>query len=83
MSNPLKSMMGRPVNELLGQMANADPQQMLMNMLKQQNPQGYDMLQQMMKSGQDPQQILNQMTSKMDPQQIQYIRQMASQFGIR
>lgn len=82
MSNPLKTMMGgNPVSNILGNMMN--PQQMAMNMLKQKNPEGYQMLQQMMNSGQDPQKILNDMTSRMNPQQMEQIKQMASQFGIR
>ena len=48
MSNPLFNLMcGNPM-QIMEQMANANPQQMLMNMLKQQNPQGYEQLQRLM-----------------------------------
>lgn len=83
MSNPLFNMMNGNPMQIIGQMANTNPQQMLMNMLKQQNPQGYEQLQQMMNSGQDPQQILNQLTSNMTPQQMQQLKAYASQFGIK
>lgn len=83
MSNPLFDMMnGNPI-QIIGQMVNTNPQQLLMNMLKQQNPKGYNQLQQMMNSGQDPRQILNQLTSNMTPQQMQQLKAYASQFGIK
>ena len=80
MANPLKAMMGG--SPIMNQIPRK-PQEMAMNLLKQRNPQGYQMLQQMMSSGRNPQDILKEMTSKMSPQQIEQIRQMASQFGIR
>lgn len=83
MSNPLFNMMNGNPMQIIGQMANANPQQLLMNMLKQQNPKGYEQLQQMMNSGQDPRQILNQLTSNMTPQQMQQLKAYASQFGIK
>lgn len=83
MSNPLFNMMNGNPSQIINQMASMSPQQMLMNMLKQQNPQGYQQLQQMMNSGQDPQVILNQLTSKMSPQQMQQLKAYASQFGIK
>ena len=83
MSNPLFGMRNRNPMKIIGQMANTNPQQLLMNMLKQQNPKGYEQLQQMMNSGQDPRQILNQLTSNMTPQQTQQLKAYASQFGIK
>lgn len=83
MSNPLFDMMNGNPMQIIGQMANTNPQTLLMNMLRQQNPKGYDQLQQMMNSGQDPQQILNQLTSNMTPQQMQQLKAYASQFGIK
>ena len=83
MSNPLFDMMNGNPMKIIGQMANTNPQQLLMNMLKQQNPNGYEQLQQMMNRGQDPRQILNQLTSNMTPQQMQQLKAYASQFGIK
>lgn len=83
MSNPLFDMMNGNPMKIIGQIANTNPQQLLMNMLKQQNPKGYEQLQQMMNSGQDPRQILNQLTSNMTPQQMQQLKAYASQFGIK
>ena len=83
MSNPLFNMMNpNPMNLLQGIMG-GNPQQMLMNMLQKQNPQGYQQLQQMMNSGQDPQQILNEMMSKMTPEQKAQLQNIANQFGIK
>ena len=83
MSNPLFDMMNpNPMNLLKGIMG-GNPQQMLMNMLQKQNPQGYQQLQQMMNSGQDPQQILNEMMSKMTPEQKAQLQNIANQFGIK
>lgn len=82
MSNPLFNMMNpNPMNLVKGMM-NGNPQDMLMNMLKQQNPQGYQQLQQLMNSGQDPNKILEQMMGNLNPQQKAQIKQMAKQFGI-
>lgn len=83
--NPLKAMMSggaNPMNMIQGMM-NGNPQQMLMNMLQQRNPQGYQQLQQMMQSGQDPNKIAQQMMAQMSPQQKAQLEQMAKQFGIR
>ncbi|MFR6361663.1 hypothetical protein [Amedibacterium intestinale] len=83
MSNPLFNIMNpNPMNLVKGMM-NGNPQDMLMNMLKQQNPQGYQQLQQLMNSGQDPNKILEQMMGNLNPQQKAQIQQMAKQFGIR
>lgn len=84
MSNPLKSMMpGNNLGNMFSSVMNTSPQQMAMSMLQKQNPQGYQMLQQMMQSGKNPQDILNQLTANMNPQQIAQIKQIASQFGIK
>ena len=56
--------------------------QMLMTQLRTQNPQGYNMLNQMMQSGVSPQQFLNQMVGNSNPQQMQQILQQAKQFGV-
>ena len=71
-----------PMNLLQGMMG-GNPQQMLMNLLKNQNPQAFQQIQQMMASGQDPQQMLNEMLNKMTPEQKAQLQQMANQFGIR
>ena len=83
MSNPLFNMMNPNPMSLVKGMMNGNPQDMLMNMLKQQNPQGYQQLQQLMNSGQDPNKILEQMMGNLNPQQKAQIQQMAKQFGIR
>lgn len=84
MSNPLKSMMpSNNLGNMFSSVMNTSPQQMAMSMLQKRNPQGYQMLQQMMQSGKNPQDILNQLTANMDPQQIAQIKQIASQFGIK
>lgn len=80
MANPLKAMMGG--SPIMNQIPK-NPQEMAMSLLKQSNPQGYQMLQQMMNSGRNPQEILKEMTSKMSSQQMEQVKQMASQFGIR
>ena len=83
MSNPLFNMMNpNPMNLFQGMMG-GNPQEMLMNLLKNQNPQAFQQIQQMMASGQDPQQMLNEMLNKMTPEQKAQLQQMANQFGIR
>lgn len=76
--NPLKSIMGN-----MNPMNMGNPQQMLMNMLSQKNPQAFQQFQMLMNSGQNPQMILNQMMGNLNPQQKQQLEQMAKQFGIR
>ena len=76
MNNPLFNMMNQ-------QNVNFGTQQMLMTMLQQNNPRGYQQLKQLMSSGQDPKKVLEQMTSQMSPQQLSQIQAMARQFGIR
>lgn len=71
-----------PMNMLQG-LASMNPQQMAMNMLKQQNLQAFQQVQGMMQSGQDPNQILSQMMDQLSPQQKQQIQAMAKQFGIK
>ena len=58
-------------------------QKIVMNMLKQQNPQAFQQVQGMMQSGQDPNKILSQMMDQLSPQQKQQIQAMAQQFGIK
>lgn len=76
MNNPLFNMMNQ-------QNGNFGTQQMLMTMIQQNNPRGYQQLKQLMSSGQDPKKVLEQMTSQMSPQQLNQIQAMARQFGIR
>lgn len=58
MANPLKSFMGGGTNPLGGMM---NPQNMLMNMLKQRNPQMFSQINQMMNSGVNPNDFMKQM----------------------
>lgn len=76
--NPLKSIMGN-----MNPMNMGNPQQMLMNMLSQKNPQAFQQFQMLINSGQNPQMILNQMMGNLNPQQKEQLQQMAKQFGIR
>lgn len=81
--NPLKDMINpNPMNMLQG-LASMNPQQLVMNMLQQQNPEAFKQVQGMMQSGQDPNQILSQMMDQLSPQQKQQIQAMAKQFGIK
>lgn len=66
--NPLRSMM--------------NPQQMLMNMLSQKNPQAYQQFRMLMNSGQNPQMLLSQMMSGLNSNQKAQLEQMAKQFGL-
>ncbi len=83
MSNPLFDMMNPNPMRLLQGMVGGNPQAMLMNMLKNQNPQAFQQVQQMMQSGQDPNKVLNDLMGKMTPQQKAQLQQMASQLGIK
>lgn len=90
MSNPLFSMMkgmnnmspfgNNPVSMLMN---GGNPQQILMSMLQQQNPQAYQQVQEMMRVGKNPKDVIKQLTSTMDQSQIAYIMQMANRFGIK
>jgi DNA polymerase III gamma/tau subunit len=71
--NPLKNMMSSFGN----------PQQMLMNMLSQNNPQAFQQFQMLMNSGKNPQVILNQLMSGLNVNQKAQLEQMAKQFGLR
>lgn len=83
MSNPLFDMMNPNPTGLLQGMMGGNPQTMLMNMLKNQNPQAFQQLQSMMQSGQDPNKVLNDLMGKMTPQQKAQLQQIASQLGIK
>lgn len=74
--NPLKAMMSNSLN------IPTNPQQMLMNMLRQQNPQGFNQLQALMSSGQDPQKLVQMYMNQMTPSQLNTIQQMANKLGI-
>lgn len=54
---------------------------MLLNKLRQQNPQGYQQIQQWMNSGQNPQQIINQMlqSGQITQEQLNKVQGMANQ----
>ena len=56
------------------------PQDMAMNMLMNANPQGYQKLQELMRSGKNPDVIANQMLSQLSGPQKQQLQQFASQF---
>ena len=53
----------------------------LMNMLKQKNPQGYNMINQRRQNGANPNAMLNQIMRNMQPQQRQQLLQNAKQYG--
>lgn len=72
MANPLKSFMGGGTNPLGGMM---NPQNMLMNMLKQRNPQMFSQINQMMNSGVNPNDFMKQMG--VTPQQMEMAKQQA------
>lgn len=77
MANPLKSFMGGGTNPLGGIM---NPQNMLMNMLKQRNPQMFSQINQMMNSGVNPNDFMKQMG--VTPQQMEMAKQQAKKmFG--
>ena len=77
MANPLKSFMGGGTNPLGGMMS---PQNMLMNMLKQRNPQMFNQVSQMMNNGVNPNDFMKQMG--VTPQQIEIAKQQAKKmFG--
>lgn len=83
MANPLKGMMGNGGNIMQSIMGGTNPQQMMMNMLQKQNPQGFQQVQQLMQSGKNPQEVFQEMTSKMSPQQMEQFNKFAQQFGIK
>ena len=62
--------------------ASVSNEDMLLNMLKQQNPQGYQTLMSLMNSGQNPDTILQQMMGNISPQQKAQIEQFAKQFNL-
>lgn len=53
-----------------------------MNQLQAKNPQGFQVLNQMMNNGGNPKQILQQMMGNTNSQQLQGIMQQAKQFGV-
>lgn len=65
--------------QAVASMSNED---MLLNMLKQQNPQGYQTLMSLRNSGQNPDAILQQMMGNISPQQKAQIEQFAKQFNL-
>lgn len=53
-----------------------------MNQIQAKNPQGFNLVNQMMNSGSNPQQLLKQMMGNVNPQQLQGIMQQAKQYGV-
>lgn len=68
------------MNPLMNMM---NPQQMLLGMLQQRNPQAFNQVQQLMQSGQNPQILLNNMMGKLTPQQKQQFENVANQYGLK
>lgn len=60
-----------------------NPQQMLLGMLQQRNPQAFKQVQQLMKSGQNPKVLLNNMMGQLTPQQKQQFENVAYQYGLK
>jgi len=77
--NPLKAMMNNSLNVLN---IPSSPQQMLMNMLRQQKPQAYNQLQMLMSSGQNPQKLCQMYLSQLTPSQKNTLQQIANQYGV-
>lgn len=87
--NPLKSLMGSGKNPLMNMIGNnnplmsmlsggGNPQQILMNMLKQNNPQAFQQIEQMMNSGMNPEQAMQQMG--ISQEQIAQVKNQAQGF---
>lgn len=55
---------------------------MLMNQLQSKNPQGFNMISQMMNNGGNPQALVRQFMNNATPQQMQGVMQQAKQFGV-
>lgn len=68
------------MNPLMNMM---NPQQMLLGMLQQRNPQAFNQVQQLMQSGQNPQVLLNNVMGQLTPQQKQQFENVASQYGLK
>ena len=81
MMNPLKDNFMH--NRFMQPNNNIFNENMLLNMLKQQNPQGYQTFMNLKNSGQNPNVILQQMMSNINPQQKSQIEQFAKMFNIR
>ena len=60
-----------------------NPQQMLLSMLQQRNPQAFNQVQQLMRSGQSPQLLLSNMMGQLTPQQKQQFENVAYQYGLK
>ena len=81
MMNPLKD--NFMYNRFMQPNNNMFNENMLLNMLKQQNPQGYQTFMNLRNSGQNPNVILQQMMGNINPQQKAQIEQFAKMFNIR
>ena len=68
------------MNPLMNMM---NPQQILLGMLQQRNPQAFNQVQQLMQSGQNPQVLLNNMMGQLSPQQKQQFENVASKYGLK
>ena len=60
-----------------------NPQQILLGMLKQRNPQAFNQVQQLMQGGKNPQVLLNNMMGQLTPQQKQQFESVAYQYGLK
>ena len=82
MSNPIFNMFNGGNNAMPQINQPLNPQNMLMNVIRQRNPQMFQQFQQLMTSGVNPQQLVQQQVSHMTPQQIQQVKNVGRQFGI-
>ena len=58
------------------------PQNMIMNMVKQNNPQVFNQIQTLMQNGVNPEQYARNQIANASPQQVEQVKQVARQFGI-
>ena len=68
------------MNPLMNMM---NPQQMLLGMLQQRNPQAFNQVQQLMRSGQSPKLLLSNMMGQLTPQQKEQFENVAYQYGLK
>ena len=68
------------MNPLMNMM---NPQQMLLSMLQQRNPQAFNQVQQLMRSGQSPKLLLSNMMGQLTPQQKEQFENVAYQYGLK
>lgn len=80
--NMFNSMVSNQNSNPFGNASMLNPQNMILNMMKQQNPQMFQAMNQIMQSGANPQQLVQQQLRNMNPQQIEQAKQMARQMGM-